>query len=850
MNTENKTIKKIYIYETPRSKNDGYIKIGETTRDNVEDRIKEQFSSAALYDNEEMMYTILHERLAVKKDGTEYTDKDFHRFLDSVDVKKPSKNKEWFELTLEQAIYALESFESGDESFRDVRRINSFPMRKEQSVAVELAYKYFDKNKNSTDANDFLWNAKMRFGKTFSAYQLMKKSNWKNTLVITYRPAVKKSWRDDLNTHKDFSDYVFLSDGDIVNYNPDNKNVVFMSFQDLLGSKTNIKDKHDIVFSIDWDCVIIDEFHYGSSTENARGVFEGYNDEEKETLNDSFDKNELREIENEIRDESIAIEDTLPSIKTKNRIFLSGTPFKAIGNNRFSSEQIFNWTYLDEQRERSNWVSDNPDADIESNPYYSLPPLNMFIYEMSNANYEIAKSKDRMEFSLSQFFRAKGDKFENEGDVKMWLDIICGRGTSFLQGEDQFDYNKKSNSNQFKSKFPYANKEDGGFAQEIKHTFWLMPSVASCKAMAKLLEEHNLFSSYKAIVAAGTKFGVGANAIPPVEQAISTNEKTITLSCGKLTEGVSIKEWTAILFLTDVASPERYFQTAFRAQTPWRVNGKTFKKNCYVFDFHPSRSLKLLSEYSSKLNADENKKGLNKIEHDKENLTEFIKYLPVLRISGNYMAELNASEVHSYDITNYNSSDLTRAFQSYKNFDVSIDTINGIMTDISMLEKCDSILDNIKAYRKSANISESGNDVSVKELGDKTKKIEDLKTKDLKQGDAKEKSKVNSEIKKEEKELRVRQDRMRELLKVLLGRIPLFIYLTHAQEKDLREVLRNTQSGDEYGLFRKATGIETDGFEFLMEIGLIKADSIDGYVRRFHELEMENYKSDSLLFNN
>ena len=846
------TTKKIYIYETPPSKDKGLIKIGETTRENVEERIKEQFNSAALFDEKDGEYTILHERIARDKRGREYSDKNFHDFLENKGVNRYNPKKEWFEMTLEQAICALDAFETGKGKFHDIQRIHDFKMRKEQKDAVEKAYEYFrkkEKIKNISTKNkkekvkeesaDFLWNAKMRFGKTFAAYKLMEKSNWSKVLVITYRPAVKKSWRDDLNTHKDFKDYVFLSEDNILEVDKESKNVVFMSFQDLLKSKENKKEKHEKVFETNWDCIIIDEFHYGTSTDNARGVFEGYEGEKE--IKESLENDEIKERENNLREEADVIEKALPKLKTENRLFLSGTPFKAITNNKFSKEQIFNWTYLDEQREKKLWYKHNPNKDNEENPYYSLPQLNLFIYEISDDNYKKGIDKKKDEFSLNYFFRTKNGSFENEESVKRWLDLISGKIKS-LNNDDDFDEEKEVKKE--KSKFPFAEKDQGGFSDFLNHTFWLLPNVASCKAMKKLLLKHNIFSSYKVVVAAGTRFGVGANAIPPVEQAISRNDKTITLSCGKLTEGVSIKEWTAVLFLTDITSPERYFQTAFRAQTPWKKDGKTIKTNCYIFDFHPSRSLRLMTEYSNKLAKDTNGSKLIALTEKKDNLIEFIRYLPVLRISGNYMAPLEANTVMSYDCSNYNSTDLIKAFQSNRNLNISKDLVSELLTNLSVLEKCDSILNNIKAYRKF--MGDTKDTSTVKELGDKNKKLEELKTKKIKEKKSKEKKEIDKEIKKREKEVKERQDQIRELLKVLLGRIPLFMYLTHALEEDLLEVLNNTQS-EEMGLFRKATGIEVKDFEFLMDCGLIKSESIDSYIQRFKDIELLNYKSDNEL---
>lgn len=828
----------IYIYETPDSKSVGLLKIGETTRDDPTIRIDEQVKTAANFSKDQAKYEVLYYERALKDDGTEYSDKDLHRFLVRSGVKR-SENTEWFDLTIDEAKNAIKQFEAGIDYAPDFKRINSFPMRKEQQKAVDLAYNYFEDNKDSKCVNNFLWNAKMRFGKTFAAYQLMKKSNWKNVLIITYRPAVRKSWIDDLNTHTDFKGYVFLTNDEILSYNKDNNNVVFMSYQDLLGSKNNLQEKHRVVFDIDWDCVIIDEFHYGSSTDKAKSMIadKDYDIEEYGLLLDQIEEDEL---EDAIKQEDQFLKTTMNQIITRNILYLSGTPFKAIGNNVFSNDQIFNWTYLDEQKARSALPLND-----KENPYFSLPKLKMFIYEISNENFEEIKKIDANEFSLSEFFKVKGGKFAREGDVKAWLRIITGEGNATAPKYNQFDYRESVVFE--KSKFPFAPIEKGGLFETLNHTFWLMPSVASCRAMADLLSKDQVFSSFKVVVAAGTKFGVGADAIPPVEKAIAENKRTITLSCGKLTEGVSIKEWSAVMFLTDIASPERYFQTAFRAQTPWKVNGKTVKEECYVFDFHPSRSLKLLTEYSTKLNPSENI-GYNRVSDAKDSVAEFIKYLPVLRISGNGMSSLNENQVFSYDSINYNSSDLIKAFQSSRNFLITDEVVSSIMMDEARLDKCNDIFDKIKAYRK-LNNSEEGkeSDIDIKELGYSYKKLEKLKTKAKEEEDKSESAKIDKELSKENKELQKKKEKMRELLRVLLARIPLFMYLTHAQETDLEEVLKATQVDGKDCLFRKTTGIEIEEFEFLMDLGIIKPDSIDGYINRFHQLELDNYKADRFL---
>lgn len=834
---------KIYIYETPDSKKQGLIKIGETSG-SVEDRIAQQLNTASTFDALSLKYSLLFQTEAVYANGKEFSDKDIHSILKS---KGYSNHKvsdegddlktqtEWFKIDVDKVIHLIECVKKGMKAEEiDIDRFQDFPMRPEQQQAVEQTLEYFRTNQ-STATVEMLWNAKMRFGKTFAAYQLAKKGGYSKVIVLTYKPAVEDAWQKDLENHVDFADYVFLrrdSLSQINDYltNKGKRVVAFASYQDLLGGKdedNDIKDRHRELFATDWDLVIIDEFHYGAGTQKAREMIsdEAQNKAEAKKLEAEYIAEEDdEELEEQHTQELVqAVE---KSIKSKYRLYLSGTPFKAIADSKFERDAIFNWTYTDEQRAKAQWALDNPGKE-DKNPYRTLPQIKMYLYKVTGEVLDAAEIADKNEFSLNYFFRTEKKKFVKEDAVLKWLDLICGKNRGSVSIDDQIDDNHKVEPSQF----PFDDK--GQLFEELDHTLWYLNRVDSAIALKELLKRHAVFRSYTIILAAGKEFKSGVDAVQPVLDAIDANKRTITISVGKLTTGVSVPKWKAVLFLRDTASPENYFQTAFRAQTPYQDRSTGYiKKTCYIFDFSPNRSLRLLTSYSEKLTND------GRLVTSEEKIGEFIRYLPVLKVSGSDMVSMDAREVLTFDLSGIDAKGLGERFIDRKNIVVTRETIDAISQTEESSRRCQEIFDKIKLFRKYTGVPEAeltASDVKVADLDANNKRIKDLKTKET--SSDREKEKVDKDVAQAEKELKSEREKVRELLKTLLSRIPVFMYLTDATEENLEQVLVETK----HDLFRKATGITLDDFAYLRDVGLIRIDSIDGYILKFVQLESGNF---------
>ena len=535
----------IYAYSDTNPQYNGLLKIGYTCI-GAEQRVRQQYP---ILRPGPSPYKIELVESAMRKDGSAFTDHAIHRYLKNKGFH--NLNGEWFKCSVSDVKAAIIAIRDGIEN--EDNRTQDFIMRPEQEAAVNKTMVYFKsfKKENPEKTPHFLWNAKMRFGKTFATYQLAKRMGWKQILILTFKPAVHNAWRDDLQSHIDFKEWQFISKDNLsFESNDPNKPIVcFGSFQDYMGKNNvgGIKAKNEWVHNMHWDCVVFDEYHYGAWRESAKELFA------------AEDKKEAQYAEGgglEFFDEN-----TMP-ITTSAYLYLSGTPFRAIATGEFIEEQIYNWTYSDEQRAKEQWHGAN-------NPYDSLPRMIMLTYQLPNSIRDIARRGEFNQFDLNTFFSATGEglsaKFNYENEVQKWLDLIRG---AFL--ETTVD-NLKLGAE--KPPMPFS---DVRLLALLSHTFWFLPSVASCYAMKNLLgQRHNKFYHvYKILVVAGNKAGIGTEALLPVEDAMDTpvETRTITLSCGKLTTGVSVKPWSGILMLRNCASPETYFQAAFRVQTPWIIN--------------------------------------------------------------------------------------------------------------------------------------------------------------------------------------------------------------------------------------------------------------------------------------
>lgn len=599
----------LYSYILPTIvDNEGSQKIGYTERKNVHDRIKQQVQTAAI----RLKYDLLWSGPAFFEGGNEsFLDKTFHKFLEKKGIERkidlgqewfyfngePFKSKDLFDLFRKEKFAALQN---------ESKKLD-YTLRYEQNEAVEKALEYFQNN----EKGEFLWNAKPRFGKTLASYDLAKRLKASKVLIVTNRPAIANSWFDDFEMFID--GFVFISETSSLKdrasltreqhiaTNSIKPLITFLSLQDLKGSKYfgGNYDKLRWIADLEWDLLIIDEAHEGIDTGRTDAAFD--------------------------------------VIKRKNTLHLSGTPFKQLANEKFPKEAIFNWTYLDEQKIKQLELEEG-----ESGEHTDMPDLKLFTYRISqmiteqvNEGIEIDNTSHDYAFDLNEFFRAKDKKFAHEEDVKEFLKNLTT--------------NKK---------YPFSTPE---LREELKHTFWYVGNrVESVKALEQLLKKDAVFKDYEIIVAAGdgksfedeeNDFKSNESSFKKVKDAIAKHEKTITLSCGQLTTGVTIKEWTAVLMLTDIKTPSLYMQAAFRAQNPYKQfkNGElSTKKSAYLFDFAPTRVLEIYDQFANGLNPKAVKGEITEKDRE-ENIQELLNFFPVISedINGE-MVELDANKVLTF----------------------------------------------------------------------------------------------------------------------------------------------------------------------------------------------------------
>lgn len=789
----------IYAYDLPNdSTHPGYIKIGYTERDaNV--RIKEQLHTSAV------AYRILKTWNAMKSDGTIFNDHEVHKALKRKGFFQFNAGKdknEWFKCTVKDVSAVILALQKGISN--EEERTQSFSMRPEQKEAVERTIKYYKSayNEDYHRVPKFLWNAKMRFGKTFAAYELAKAMNFKRILVLTFKPAVQTAWREDLLSHIDFTGWQFISrdpndlDNSIdLQYRKADKTkpiVCFGSFQDFLGVNKDtggIKAKNEWVHTTNWDLVIFDEYHFGAWKDNAKRLFAEDEDSYDEDL--------------EHYNHSDAYDETWLPITSTYYLYLSGTPFRAINSGEFIEEQIYNWTYSDEQKAKNAWKGND-------NPYASLPRMVMLTYKLPESIQKIAKQGEFDEFDLNIFFSATGkDKeahFVYEEYVQKWLDLI--RGSYLETSVDELRLGAE------KPPMPYS---DIRLLNVLNHTLWFLPNVAACQAMANLLhQKHNTFyHDYEIVVCAGKEAGIGVKALEPVRNAMSEPliRKTITLSCGKLTTGVTIKPWTGIFMLRNLSSPETYFQAAFRVQSPWDIiddKGKKqiIKKECYVFDFALDRALKQIADYSCRLNVQES--------NPEKKVGEFINFLPVLAYDGSAMREVNAGEILDLAMSGTSATLLAKRWESA----LLVNVDNATLLRLLANEEAMNALMNIEGFR-------SLND-DIKTIINKSEKVKKAK----KDNDSLT-PKQKKELTEEEKEYKSKRKKIQEKLIKFATRVPVFMYLTDYREYSLRDVITQLEPD----LFKKVTGLSIKDFELLVSLNVFNEALMNDAVYKFKRYE-------------
>lgn len=801
---------RIYGYTIQDEAHEGQIKVGQTTQD-VKARVAQQTQTAAIKN-----YTIEIDESAERLDGSLFTDHDVRARLKAKNFE--NVHLEWMRCSVEDVKTAITELREGVK-LTGTHHL-TFPLRKEQAEAVKATHAYFNSvwAESMNAVPRFLWNAKMRFGKTFTTYKLAEKIGARKILVLTFKPAVEDAWQADLESHKDFDDWQYYSKSvgqDPTKADPQRPVVYFGSFQDLLGKdKTTgkIKAKNEWVHKTKWDLVVFDEYHFGAWRDSAKELFEGEDASVKkaELKQEYGDDQEV--FEEELEELSGNEADFLP-ITTRAYLYLSGTPFRALSSGEFIEEQIFNWTYTDEQKAKKEYAEKSPE---KHNPYASLPEMRLFTYQMPDELLAIASQGEFDEFDLNEFFKAagKGDKaeFKHKSEVQKWLEIIRGSYTAHIAD------NLKQGSK--KPPFPYS---DVRLLPYLQHSFWFMPDVAACDAMANLLaEKHNVFwHGYTVLNVSGTKAGVGLEALPPVRKAIGSGNdtKTITLSCGKLTTGVTVPQWSSILMLRNLQSPESYFQAAFRVQSSWSIknpNGddpnleEILKPACFVFDFAPTRALRQISEYGV---------GLAPQEPNPENsVKELIEFLPVLAYDGSHMTQIDAGGVLDMAMAGTSATLLARKWESALLVNVDNATLKKILDDKKALEA----VMNIEGFR-------SLGDNIIETVINKSEKVKAAKAKDPEKLSDKEKKELTAE----EKEYKSNRKLIQEKLIKFATRIPAFMYLTDFRENTLQDVITKLEPD----LFKTVTGLTVEDFNLLVSLGVFNSSHMNNAVFAFRRYE-------------
>ena len=703
-----KTVRKIYpqIYSFTlpnRPENDGWQKVGYTERYNADDRIRQEVQTAALKEHYEKLWSAS----SVYPNGRSFfNDKKLHAFYRQNEIPQSKRQddgglgQEWFYFgnNPEKSKQLFDTFKNNGYIVPNAVSAEKYVLRDEQEDAVSRTLTYARANQTTdfehpNDDADYLWNAKPRFGKTLAAYDFAKRFGAKQILIITNRPSIANSWYDD---YKKFIDgYYFISTADSLKNRPtlsreefinrdnptsEDKQITFLSLQDLKGGRRfgGKFNKLDWVADLEWDLLIFDESHEASDTDK--------------TL------------------------DALDKIKRRFSLYLSGTPFKALANNRFHKEQIFNWTYLDEQEKKKAELA----AGNENGPHTNLPDMRLFTYKMSDmiadrleGGIDIGDENYDFAFDLNEMFATdKNGNFIHEKEILTFLDKLTS--------------NKK---------YPFSTPE---LRDELKHTFWLVGNrVASAKAMARLLHKHPVFGQYHIIIAAGdgkvnsgldssddseeeiNNIAENENAFNRVKAAIINYDKTITLSVGQLTTGVTVKEWSAVLMLSDIKSESLYMQAIFRSQNPYdfsvtRSDGSTDfyrKKSAYVFDFSPNRVLQVYDKFANGLQAEA---ATGEVTGDERQrcIAELLNYFPVLA-EDRYgeMIELNAEEVLTYPKAIVAREVVNRGFVTNLLF-ANIDHVFNIPTELANI------------LNKAKTTNESGRESSNRDVEHDSSRVE------------------------------------------------------------------------------------------------------------------------------
>ncbi|MDE5609860.1 MAG: Eco57I restriction-modification methylase domain-containing protein [Bacteroidales bacterium] len=749
--TSSLKLKLIYVFRINDAAHRGCLKVGEATCNNdsvfglapnskalnesAKKRINQYTQTAGI------AYDLLYTELTIynsKKGLCSFNDKEVHSVLERSGIKKKifdteNKANEWFITDLETIKRAIAAVKEGRESLSSSeisQERTPIVFRPEQREAIEKTEKQFKKG------NQMLWNAKMRFGKTLSALQVVKDMNFSRTLILTHRPVVDSGWFEDFGKiFYDSPDFAYGSKNNGESHasletrtkQGQCKYVYFASMQDLRGSELvgGNFDKNDEVFATAWDCIIVDEAHEGTQTELGKAVMQ-----------------ELTKANTKI-------------------LRLSGTPFNLLDD--FKEDEIYTWDYVMEQRAKASW-------DLihfgDPNPYASLPTMNIYTYDLGRLLHEFVD--EDVAFNFREFFRVnEAGNFIHEKDVKAFLHLITK--------EDKG------------SCYPFANDE---YRNIFRHTLWMLPGVKEARALSVILQSHPVFQHFKVVNVAGDgdEDEENKDALASVEEAIGKNPdatRTITLSCGRLTTGVSIPAWTGVFMLSGSynTAASSYMQTIFRVQTPATINGRV-KEQCYVFDFAPDRTLKVIAE-TAKISAKAGKTSGD----DRRIMGEFLNFCPIISIEGSKMNPFDVPKMLEQLKRVYVERVVRNGFEDKSLYNDELMKLDDL--ELQEFDDLKKIIGQTKAMPKTNQV-----DINNQGLTDEQyEELEDLEKKAKKR--SKDKQPLTEEEKKRLEELRKKRENREAAISILRGisiRMPLLIYGADITDEDKELTIDNFAS--------------------------------------------------------
>ena len=746
--TSSLKLKLIYVFRINDAAHKGCLKVGEATCDNdnvfglapnskalnesAKKRINQYTQTAGI------AYDLLYTELTIynsKYGLCSFNDKEVHSVLERSGIKKKifdteNKANEWFITDLETVKRAIIAVKEGRESLSSAEVSHDkspIVFRPEQREAIEKTKKQFKKG------NQMLWNAKMRFGKTLSALQEVKDMDFSRTLILTHRPVVDSGWFEDFGKifydRRDFA-YGSKNNGDSHTSLETRakqgqcKYVYFASMQDLRGSELvgGNFDKNNEVFATAWDCIIVDEAHEGTQTDLGKAV--------------------MQEL-----------------TKDKTKILrLSGTPFNLLDD--FKEDEIYTWDYVMEQRAKASWDELHFG---DPNPYASLPTMNIYTYDLGRLLNEFVD--EDVAFNFREFFRVNDNgTFVHDKDVSAFLNLITK--------EDR------------ESCYPFANEE---YRNIFRHTLWMLPGVKEARAMSAMLQTHSVFQHFKVVNVAGED-EESKDALVAVEEAIGKDPdatRTITLSCGRLTTGVSVKAWTAVFMLSGSynTAASSYMQTIFRVQTPAAINGKV-KEQCYVFDFAPDRTLKVIAE-TAKISSKTGKTSGN----DRKIMGEFLNFCPIISIEGSKMNQFDVPRMLEQLKKVYVERVVRNGFEDRSLYNDELMKLNDL--ELQEFDDLKKIIGQTKAMPKTNQV-----DINNQGLTDEQyEELESLEKKSKKKG--KDKQPLTEEEKQRLEELKKKKNNREAAISILRGisiRMPLLIYGAELKDESQEITIDNFAS--------------------------------------------------------